>query len=253
MQDSTVTATDTIHYGPVPVSQAFSGGALMMEQSPVDSSQEDNHDGDSVVTDVVAVICILAVLFTLKKMVNVLPSMLSCLFRWKEALDLEYNVKLGRDRNIIFLVMILPACLLATRYSLYAPDFISTMDISGKFFSYVGILIGYLLVRAAADFATGTRKIDKSAYSAAKMLFLTFFSLGTLFCIVTAGLLSFTELPYETVRSVILYISGALYLLLIFRKAQIFSHYCSVLSTILYLCSLEIVPTGLLVASAMIL
>ena len=56
-----------------------------------------------------------------------------------------------------------------------------------------------------------------------------------------------------TVKSAILWLSAGIYGLFLIRKIQIFTSNCSVFTAFLYLCALEIIPTGTLVVSAIIL
>ena len=70
--------------------------------------------------------------------------------------------------------------------------------------------------------------------------------------LVTGGILSYFNVPPTVIRNTIVWISAAIYLLFLTRKFQIFTSYCSVFSAFLYLCALEIIPTGTLVVSAII-
>ena len=65
----------------------------------------------------------LIVLLQLRRLVNILPSLLACLIRGKESLNLEASVKLSRDRDALALAMIIPFCLATFRYWLYCPGF----------------------------------------------------------------------------------------------------------------------------------
>ena len=71
----------------------------------------------------------LIVLLLLRRLVNILPSLMACLIRGKESINLEASVKLSRDRDMLALAMIIPFCLTASYYRLYSPvilDGIST-------------------------------------------------------------------------------------------------------------------------------
>ena len=60
----------------------------------------------------------LIVLLLLRRLVNILPSLLACLTRGKESLNLEASVKLSRDRDVLAMAMIIPFCLTAFYYRL---------------------------------------------------------------------------------------------------------------------------------------
>ena len=239
-----------------PVDSAFRGGLLHLpEELPAGMPVESTVFAADGVTEILTAVCVLAFILSIRRLVNVLQSMLSCLFRWKEAFNLEYNIKLCRDRNIIFYILLLPFCLLVTRYGIYSPEFMTETGTGNavRLVFFAGIFVIYLLIKRVLGLIFRSDDIDSTAYTAAKRLFLTFFSTAVLCCLALAGILSYTSISDNTVRLVLTYTLSFFYLLLVFRKSQIFSHYCSVLSTILYLCTLEILPTGLLVASAIFL
>lgn len=235
----------------LPVDSAFTGGSLELRHSA--SEYGTSVEEPAGVIDTLTVISIFAIIISLKKLVNVIPSMLTCLFRWKEAFNLEYSVKLSRDRDLFFLIFIIPFCILATKFSLYNPDFISGLGTTLRLLSTTGIFIAYLLLRRLLNVIFRSRDIDSNAYTAAVKLFPTYFCIISMACLISAGILSYTTLPEQTIRQVLYVEICVIYLIFIFRKSQIFGHYCSVFSTILYLCSLEILPTGLLVATAIFL
>ena len=75
------------------------------------------------------VICaFLIVLLLLRQLVGIVPSLLACVIRWKENVNLEASVKLSRDRDYIALAMIAPFCLMAFRYRLYSPGFLEGLS-----------------------------------------------------------------------------------------------------------------------------
>ena len=240
--------------GILPVDSAFTGGTMhLSNESAQPAVQDITADSQDKVTGILTSICILVMILSIRKLVNVIPSLLGCLFRWKEAFNLEYNLKLSRDRNLVFLILILPFCLMVSRFGIYSPEFLSGAGQLLRLAAFTGIFIAYLLLRRLLGTIFKSAEMDGKAWSAAQMLFLTFFCLATVCCLAGAGILSYTGLPDNTIRIILIHTVAFFYLVFIFRKIQIFSHYCSVFSTILYLCTLEILPTGLLVASAIFL
>ena len=240
--------------GIMPVDSALTGGRLHLLQETADQwTPAIPHDGSAMITDILTSVCILVIILSIKRIVNIIPSLLSCLFRWKEAFNLEYNLKLSRDRNLVFFILVLPFCLMAAKFGIYSPEFMSGTGQLPMLGIFTGIFITYLLVRRLLGTIFRPGEMDGKAWSAARMLFPTFFCSATLLCLAVAGILSYTGLDDSTIRMILIYVLTFFYLVFLFRKTQIFSHYCSVFSTILYLCTLEILPTGLLVASAIFL
>ena len=66
------------------------------------------------------------------------------------------------------------------------------------------------------------------------------------------GVMSFIEMDETVIRTAMLCVSALIYALFMLRKLQIFASGCSFFAAFLYLCALEILPTGVLVASAII-
>ena len=246
---------DSMPAAAAPLEEAFSGGETYLEQDARDTLQA-RTGRDSIpdrITGLLTVICIFTMLLSLKKLVNIIPSLLGCAVRWKEAFNLEYNMKLSRDRDIVFFILLLPFCLVVTKFGIYSPDFMAPLDAFMRLAVFAGIFTVYLLLRRTLGFIFRSADIDRKAYSAAQKLFLTFFNLTVLCSLAIAGTLSYTNLETDTIRAILCYVFLFFYIVFIIRKSQIFSHYCSVFSTILYLCTLEILPTGLLIVPAMFL
>jgi hypothetical protein len=74
----------------------------------------------------------------------------------------------------------------------------------------------------------------------------------TLLLIATGGVLSLVDVEISHIRTAMFWISGSIYTVFILRKTQIFLSSGSIFASFLYLCALEILPTGVLIASAVI-
>ena len=64
---------------------------------------------------IIAAVCVIIGILLLGRIVNILPSLLGCLLRWKECLNLEDSVRLSSDRNVFAVFMAVPLCLVAAR------------------------------------------------------------------------------------------------------------------------------------------
>ena len=96
------------------------------------------------------------------------------------------------------------------------------------------------------------QKMNGKTYKTACKASHTFFSILTLILLCMAGVMSFIDINAEVTKSAMLWVSATIYLLYIIRKYQIFISSCSFFSGFLYLCALEFIPTGAMVASAII-
>ena len=194
----------------------------------------------------------LIVLLLLRRLVNILPSLLACLTRGKESLNLEASVKLSRDRDVLAMAMIIPFCLTAFYYRLYSPDFLSGMEDDSVMGVYFGIFVVYIGLRLLMTWLFRPQKLPKKTYIAADKASYSFFITYTLFLLAAGATLGVMNIPDTAIRNVMLWISAAIYTLFLLRKTQIFSTSCSVFAGFLYLCALEMIPTGILVVSAII-
>ncbi len=194
----------------------------------------------------------LIVLLQLRRLVNVLPSLLACIIRGKENLNLEASVKLSRDRDFLALAMIIPFCLISFRYRLYFPGFLHDMSPESLLGIYFGVFFLYILFRVALKWLFRPKKMPKKIYSAADKASYSFFIIYTLTLLAAGAVMGVLDRPDMEVKNAMLWISASIYALFLIRKTQIFSTSCSIFMAFLYLCALEIIPTGILVVSAMI-
>lgn len=236
----------------MPVDSAFTGGTIELSHEAGNSIYGGSDDA-GMLADALVIVSVMAIILSIRRLVDIIPSLLWCMMRWKEALNLEYSIRLSRSRDIIFFFLIIPFCLAVSRYGIYSPEFMDGMSQSSRILATIGIIAGYIMLRIFLEYFLRRKSTDQAIYEAACKAFLTFFCTCTLTLLATAGILSSAHLADNTIRQVLIYVICAFYLLLIFRKIQIFSQSCNVLTTILYLCTLEILPTGLLVVSAIVL
>ena len=200
-----------------------------------------------------ALISLLIIITLLRRLVSIYPSLLACLIRWKESVNLEMSVKLSRDRDILAVVLIIPFCLTAFHWGLYHPSFIENFGQTAGLAITICIFIIYILLRWALTSLCRSKKSRKSAYSTSVAAGRTFFIILTLLLMAIGGILSFIGVDHQTIKDAMIWVSGAIYLLFIFRRTQIFASSYNFFTVFLYLCALEIIPTGVLVTSAMIL
>ena len=194
----------------------------------------------------------LTVLILLKQLVNILPSLLACLTRGKENINLESSVKLSRDRDILALAMIVPFCLIAVRYRFYVPSFLDGLSENAYLGACFGVFFIYLFLRFIMTKLFLPRKMPKMTYKAACRASFSFFIIYTLVLLAMGAFLGVSDVQETYVRNAMLWVSAFIYALFLLRKTQIFSTSCSVFAGFLYLCALEMIPTGILVVSAII-
>ena len=200
-----------------------------------------------------ALISLLIIITLLRRLVNIYPSLLACLIRWKESVNLEMSVKLSRDRDILAMALIIPFCLTVFHFELYCPSFIDNFDQTARLGITIGIFVTYILLRWTLTSICRSKNSRKSAYSTSDAAGRTFFIILTLLLMAIGGTMSFIGSDPHTIKDAMIWVSGAIYLLFLLRRIQIFASSYNFFTVFLYLCALEIIPTGVLVTSAMIL
>ena len=202
--------------------------------------------------DILALLSTLTIILLLKRLVNIFPSLVACMLRWKESVNLDASVKQSMDRNMLAAAMIMPFCLVADRFNLYDPSFMEGMGPGMHLVVTTGVFLAYCLIRVITTSAVRPQKMNPKTYMTAGKVSFTFFIILTIILVATGGLLTFVNVDDAAIRSAMLWISIIIYALFLLRKTQIFASGCSIFAAFLYLCALEIIPTGVLVASALI-
>ena len=202
--------------------------------------------------DTLALISTLIAIALLHRFINIFPSLMACTIRWKENINIHNSLKLRTDRNLLSLAMILPFCLCIYHFQIYKPGFLDTMTETLKLTSVIGVFVIYTILRSILYFSLKPPKGHDETFMAAHYAARTFFILLTLTIIAVAGCLSLFNVPVETTQSVIFWLTGGIYLIFILRKIQILLSGYSFFMSFLYLCALEILPTGVLVSSVVI-
>ncbi len=205
-----------------------------------------------MVFNILALISVLIVITLLRRLVNIFPSLVTCMIRWKESVNLEASVKNSYDRNIIAIGMIIPFCLVAAKFRLYNPSFMDNLGEDIRIGITSGVFILYAMTRLLASTMIHTGIGKKKTYETANKAAYTFFIMLTIILAGIGGVLSFANVSAGIIRSAMLWISVFIYTLYMLRKTQIFASSFSIFTSFLYLCALEIIPTGMLVVSALL-
>ena len=113
----------------------------------------------------------------------------------------------------------------------------------------IGVLLVYLLLRNILYNMILSRTRNANNLVVAHKSAYNFFIIITLFLVVTTGLLYVSGAAESTFKTFILLEMAVLYLVMILWQNEILLGSCNPLTTFLYLCGLEFVPTGLLIAA----
>ena len=205
-----------------------------------------------MIFNILALTSLFIVLALLKRIASIFPMIMSCLIRKKENISIDTSLKLRTERDLAATSMLLPFCLSASRFRLYEAGFMTGMSDNAILGITIGVFVCYILLRVATCATIRPKKMPSAIYHAAISTAHTYFFVLTLILIITGGLMTACGADLHTIKITMFWLSGAIYTLFLIRKMQIFSSYCNLFVSFLYLCALEILPTGVLIASAVI-
>ena len=139
-----------------------------------------------MVTQIISFLSILTVMLLLRNMVSVFPSLIACVIRTKENMNLEASVKLGRNRDLIAASMIPIFCLIVSKYKLYDISFLNGYLQDARFGLTVAIFAAYVLFRMAVCRLIKPQRIPKKTYTTAANASRTFFISALLQAVIPA-------------------------------------------------------------------
>ena len=246
-----VSLTDTLRV--LPAAEAFPGSELLAPTRPDGALGRALVDwGDSPVNDILIVVFTILTVLYLRRLVGILPYLVRGLWRWREVPALEASMRLSRDRTAFALVMVVPFCLIVSRYDLLPLRFLETFDPGLRTLILVGIFAVYALLRRFLTRLAEPRRINYDTYRLAAASGYNYFIVMTLLLVATAGICTIAGVNEMTIRKFLLYEIAVIFAVFLLRRTQILSNACNQFTAFLYLCGLEILPAGLLVASALI-
>ena len=238
-----------------PMEEAFRSGSLLM-------SDEARRAGDALTTAWgdwplnwgLVIASALALAFSIPSLYRIFPHIAKCFSRWRWNLTIEASLQLARTRDAIAFLCIVPFCLTVGRYRLFDPEFFGRLIPEGwRTLAILGVFVAYFLVRTLIYLAAESRAHALSTFQTARRAERNYFVILTFFLLATAGIFYAFRAEESTVRTALFVVLALVYAVFLWRKAQILDSSCNPLTTFLYLCALEFLPTGMLVAAALCL
>ena len=199
----------------------------------------------------VVVFVVLAIVI-LKRFLQIIPFLLDSMFRARGSSALEGSVRVSHDRNLISLVLLIPAVLTAFRYQLWAPSLLDRFPPDARLGLVAAAIVAFLLLRYLLHLWLKPRRHADSWWLGYRTGH-TWFILFMMLALPSLGILYLFHVNDFTVKWFVLVELGFVYTLFLIRKAQILALSCNPLLTFLYLCALEILPASMLVVSALLL
>ncbi len=234
----------------LPAAKAFLSGKLEMSDSISPGMvASDMTWADYPVNSIAVILFTLLALLTLKSLLNLYPMLLDSLTRWKGCVNIDSSIRLKSDRNLLSLIWLLPIVLVADRYGLPRLSLLDRIPPEWHLSGTLAVLVIWLALRYICYFVCSLRARRQETFRSAHKALFNFLIVLAMLMILTAGIISFTQLSDDTARTIFLYEAAFFYLASLVRERQILGTFCSHFQTFLYLCALEIVPTGALIAA----
>lgn len=228
----------------------FRQGRLEMPSSPLPEISS-TADWNNLLTNRIAIVLAVAlVLIYLKDIIRLVPPLLYALDRKRGSESLEYNVSTARIRNTVALVYTLPFCLAADRCGIYRPGFWNMIPPEWSSAALLAIMLAYFLLRASCYTVFRPKKMSTEVFATLRHSLYNYFIALVSIAVPVIGILPQFGVADTSVRTVFEVLTGLVFIFALARAWQILKNRRSALSTILYLCGLEILPAAAVVASA---
>ena len=237
----------------MPAQDIFIQGRLVMSAVPLPDGAAEVLWRDTDVNRVLTVIAVLVGIAGIREILRLMPALAFTLSRPRASVSLEYNTSMVRTRNATALACLLPFCLVADRFEMFRPHIWTLIPPGWRVAASAGVMLAYLLLRAVCAAAIRLPRMDPLSEAAVHRGPWNYFILLTFLMLATAGILPEAGADDRLTR-IVLYAESALsYLFSLARTGRILAGSFSGLSTILYLCGLELLPTAALAACAIFL
>lgn len=202
------------------------------------------------------VVSALILLLILPEIYKLLPAMAGCLTRSRGNLEVEHSISVARSRGNIARILALIFVVVADRYRIYDPSFIADWDEPWlRFAELAGVLAAFLLLRYlvhAILLSLGRKHLHPESRAAVQHGLYNYFICFILTLLPSVCLLSIFNPDDILMRQLIWAELALFWLVALVREGQILQSNYGGFLNFLYLCGLEIIPAGALVASGLV-
>lgn len=235
------------------IDEIFSSSLLRMSDTPIEVATK--ADWSELLSNQILVLVSTLVLFLcVKDFFRIGRALLYSVTHARGCKDIEHNGSLAQMRDRLALALILPLSLVLNRYSLAQPHFTANIPQLWSAPATVCVVLGYLLLRLLSHAPSySPRFAERDDTLAAYHCPRNYFILCTLTVLAVTFALSVFGIAEPIISATIIYIIAFFYILAFLRVGLILSQFCKGLTTICYLCGLELLPTAIWVTIIMIL
>lgn len=238
----------------LPASRAFSSGTMEMSRI-IPAGQDGVLMGwtDYTANSVAIALSVIIFLISFREFVALVPVLMDSLSRWRTCLSIDSNLQTRSARNLFGFIFIIPFTVIADRFSFIPAARLAAVPAEWHIVAVLAIIVAWLLLRSIIYFICSLRIRKRELFQTAHKSFFNYWILAGSLNIVTGGICLLAGVDAGIARMVLLGELALLYLIAIIRKSQILASFCSLSHTFLYLCALEILPTGTLIALSLLL
>jgi hypothetical protein len=244
---SSLYTVDTVQIHPV--QDALTEGTLLGGVPPSDVPVAPETWGDSTLNCVLTVISVIILILYLRKLVGLLPYLFRAFMRWRETSDIEDSMRVMRDRNAIAAAMVIPFCLVCSRYDVWRPEFMDGVGFGMKTILCICIFAAFLLIRAALIATAPPVGRQRDCYNLSNRAIYNFFILTVILVVISCLAATAFGANDLAVRRMAIIEGVVMWLVFLVRKMQILSRDCGQFKAFLYLCKLEILPAAIIIAA----
>lgn len=249
---SNLITVDTVQIHPV--GDALTKGSLSLSTVPLEALDDGRPvwSGSSL-NSILVIAAVLIMILYLRRIVDLIPYLIRSAGQWRQAKDIEDNMRLTRDRDAIASVMIIPFCLVLSYMDIWHPSFMDDLGYGMRTAAVGGAFFVFILFRDILIAAVRPRGRDTDTYRLANRTIYNHFILLTILLSITCLITTAFNFNSLNVKALILSEMALSWLIFAIRKEQILSRPCGQFKAFLYLCGPEMLPVALLTAAEVIL
>ncbi|MDO5321425.1 MAG: DUF4271 domain-containing protein [Bacteroidia bacterium] len=229
------------------------GGVLEMSSTPFRMAEATRAWGDYTVNKIMVLLSVVCFFLIARDFVQMLPALVSTIDRAKANVSLERSLGSARLRNRVAFVSILPFCIVVDRFALYSPRYFQLVPQGFSVLLVILVLLVYWTFRHFVFEIFRPKKMPSEISDTVHRAPYNYFILLVVIMLLTVAAMAMFSCTDSVARVVLLSETAAFYLFSLVRVIQFLRYNCNVFVTFLYLCALEFLPTGMLVASAKVL
>ena len=237
-----------------PMEEAFRSGTLVMPDEAVRAGQAVGSAwGEYPLNWGLIIAAALAFAFNIPNLYRIFPHLAKSFSRWRWNFTIEASLQLARTRDLVALLCIVPFCLVLGRYRLVGMDLFRFVPEAWHTLAILALMLVWYFVRSLIYLLMETRAVNPGTFQVARRAERNFFIILTFVLLAVAGICYCFGAPDSSVRRMLYIAIGVVYTVFLVIKGEILKSVCNPLATFLYLCGIELIPAGILIAACLCL